>query len=73
VLLDFLGAGFSDAPKAFSYSLEDHAKRARVCSAAGVRLYSVPQAGHGMMWENPDGFVSAVKRALTYRGPTGVQ
>ena len=26
LLADFLGAGFSDAPEAFSYSLEDHAK-----------------------------------------------
>jgi pimeloyl-ACP methyl ester carboxylesterase len=26
VLVDFLGAGFSDAPEAFSYSLEDHAR-----------------------------------------------
>jgi len=26
VLVDFLGAGFSDAPEAFSYTLEDHAR-----------------------------------------------
>ena len=32
--------------------------------AAGVRLHVVPDASHGMMWENPAGFVSAVKAAL---------
>ena len=41
--------------------------------AAGVRLFWVPRASHGMMWENPDDFVAAVKAAVTYRGRTEVQ
>jgi len=41
--------------------------------AAGIRLYWVPRAGHGMMWENPEDFVAAVKAAVTYRGRTEVQ
>jgi pimeloyl-ACP methyl ester carboxylesterase len=32
--------------------------------AAGLRLHVVPRATHGMMWENPDGFVAALKAAL---------
>jgi pimeloyl-ACP methyl ester carboxylesterase len=28
--------------------------------AGGARLLTVPRAGHGMMWENPTGFVAAV-------------
>ena len=36
--------------------------------AAGVRPHFVTRAAHGMMWDNPEGFVAAVKAALTYRG-----
>lgn len=32
---------------------------------AGVRMLVVPRAGHGMMWENPGGFVAAVRTALS--------
>jgi pimeloyl-ACP methyl ester carboxylesterase len=32
--------------------------------AAGVRLHVVPAASHGLIWENPDGFVTAVRAAL---------
>jgi pimeloyl-ACP methyl ester carboxylesterase len=37
--------------------------------AGGVRLLTVPEAGHGMMWENPAGFVAAVRAAVTSSGP----
>jgi pimeloyl-ACP methyl ester carboxylesterase len=37
--------------------------------AGGVRLLTVPTAGHGMMWENPAGFVGAVRSAVTSSGP----
>jgi pimeloyl-ACP methyl ester carboxylesterase len=32
---------------------------------AGVQMSIVPGAGHGMMWENPEGFVAAIKRTLS--------
>lgn len=32
--------------------------------AAGVRLSVVPGATHGMMWDNPQGFVTALEEAL---------
>ena len=32
--------------------------------ASGVRFHVVPAAGHGMMWENPDGFVRALTLAI---------
>ena len=32
--------------------------------AAGIRLSFVPGATHGMMWDNPRGFVTAVEEAL---------
>ena len=31
---------------------------------AGVQIIRVPRAGHGMMWENPEGFVAAVTHAV---------
>jgi pimeloyl-ACP methyl ester carboxylesterase len=37
--------------------------------AGGVRLLSVPRAGHGMMWENPPAFVAAVSAAVASPGP----
>jgi pimeloyl-ACP methyl ester carboxylesterase len=36
---------------------------------SGVRLLSVPEAGHGMMWENPPAFVAAVRAAVASSGP----
>lgn len=41
--------------------------------AGGVRLRSVPEAGHGMMWENPPAFVAAVRAAVTSSGRSAVQ
>ena len=32
--------------------------------AAGIRLHTVAAATHTMMWDNPDGFVAAVRTAL---------
>jgi pimeloyl-ACP methyl ester carboxylesterase len=32
--------------------------------ASGVEVHVVPGAGHGMMWENPDGFVVTLEAAL---------
>ncbi len=32
--------------------------------AAGVRQLEVPDAGHGMNWENPSGFARAIADAL---------
>jgi pimeloyl-ACP methyl ester carboxylesterase len=33
--------------------------------AQGIPVLTVPQAGHGMMWENPTGFASVLQKALT--------
>jgi pimeloyl-ACP methyl ester carboxylesterase len=38
-------------------------------ATSGVRLRSVPEAGHGMMWENPAAFVAAVRGAVVSSGP----
>jgi pimeloyl-ACP methyl ester carboxylesterase len=40
------------------------ARRQDELVSAGVRLHVVPGATHGMMWENPDGFVAAIRAAL---------
>jgi pimeloyl-ACP methyl ester carboxylesterase len=36
----------------------------RALLASGVRCHVVPGAGHGMMWDNPDGFVTVLTAAL---------
>src|SRR5215831_12240003 len=42
VSVDLLGAGFSDAPESFSYSLDDHARTvAALLTALGLRASSV--------------------------------
>jgi pimeloyl-ACP methyl ester carboxylesterase len=33
--------------------------------AKGIPVLIVPDAGHGMMWDNPVGFATALKHALT--------
>jgi pimeloyl-ACP methyl ester carboxylesterase len=33
-------------------------------TARGITYHVVPGAAHGMMWDEPDGFVAAVKAAL---------
>ncbi len=38
-------------------------KREAEMRACGVELHVVAGAAHGMMWENPEGFVTAVKAA----------
>ena len=40
----------------------DHGERE--LGARGVTLHTVPGAGHGMPWENPDGFMSAVRTGV---------
>lgn len=37
----------------------------------GIRVHVVPAAGHGMMHDNPQGFVTAVAAALLYEPPVG--
>ena len=32
--------------------------------SAGVRVFVVPDAGHGMMWDNPAGFARVMAQAL---------
>ena len=31
----------------------------------GIRVFVVPNAGHNMVWDNPNGFANAVKEFLT--------
>jgi pimeloyl-ACP methyl ester carboxylesterase len=39
-------------------------REAGALKGAGVQISIVPGAGHGMMWENPEGFIGAVNVAL---------
>ncbi|MEW1785092.1 alpha/beta fold hydrolase [Streptomyces albidoflavus] len=65
LLVDLLGFGLSDRPTAFDYRLESHADAlATALRAAGVTVTAVPDCGHNVMLDNPQGFATAVAEAL---------
>jgi pimeloyl-ACP methyl ester carboxylesterase len=51
-------------PRTFLYPAGDPPAKVDQLSAAGVRVVAVPDSGHNIMLDNPDGFVSATAAGL---------
>ena len=54
-------------PRTYLHPADNEPRGARALTDAGVRVVAVPEAGHNIMLDNPDGFVAATEAALRRR------
>ncbi|MEU8111233.1 alpha/beta fold hydrolase [Micromonospora sp. NPDC053740] len=54
-------------PRTYLHPADNEPRGARALTDAGVRVVAVPEAGHNIMLDNPDGFVAATEAALRGR------